>query len=189
MRNPALLAALLAIAGTGAHAEGDPTRRAERLEPTQIDAATGFSVRAYDLKAGTYYRWRLSGDGIDEYEVSAEELFESSWLDKVSIEGAAISMGGLEEIELGGEAEVDVWFVPIRPGDYEFEVEGRDEDGFTGVMHVALSRLAVALLPRRHRRRRAGRARHPPARLRLPRRGLWARREAARRPHGQLHAL
>ena len=136
MRTLGLLAALFIVAAAGARAEGDPTRRAERLEPTQIDAAAGFSVRDYELEAGTYYRWRLSGDGIEEYEVSAEELFENSWLDKVSIEETAFSMGGLEEIELGGEDEVDVWFVPIRPGDYEFEVEGRDEEGFTGVMHV-----------------------------------------------------
>jgi hypothetical protein len=130
------LIAILAIAAAGARAEGDPTRRAERLEPTRIDATTGFSVTDYELKAGTYYRWRLSGDGIEEYEVSAEELFENSWVDKVSIEETAIGMGGLGEIELGGEDEVDVWFVPVRPGDYGFEVEGRDEDGFSGVMHV-----------------------------------------------------
>ena len=134
MRSFALAAALLAA--TAVCADSDPTRRAERLEPTQIDAETGFSVREYDLKTGTYYRWRVSGDGIDEYEVSAEELFENSWLDRVSFDESSIGISDLEEIELGGEAEVNVWFVPIRPGDYEFEVEGRDEDGFTGVMHV-----------------------------------------------------
>ena len=136
MRTLGLLAALFIVAAAGARAEGDPTRRAERLAPTRIDAASGFSVRDYELEAGTYYRWRLSGDGIEEYEVSAEELFANSWLDKVSTGETAFSMRRLEEIELGGEDEVDVWFVPVRPGDYEFEVEGRHEEGFTGVMHV-----------------------------------------------------
>ena len=132
-----LLGGLVGLCGAAALAEGDPTRRAGRLEPTRIEAGSGFSVREYDLKSGTYYRWRLSGDGLDEYEVAAEELFENAWVEKVSVGGASIAMGGLEEIELDGEEEVDVWFVPIRPGDYDFGVEGRvGEEGFHGVMHV-----------------------------------------------------
>ena len=91
----------------------------------------------YDLETGTYYRWRIVGDGLEEYEVAAEELFENSWVEKVSVEDVAFAVDGLGEIELGGDDEVDVWFVPIRPGDYAFGVEGReDDDGFAGVMHV-----------------------------------------------------
>ena len=78
-----------------------------------------------------------SATGIEEYEVAAEELFENSWVEKVSVEDVAFAVDGLGEIELGGDDEVDVWFVPIRPGDYAFGVEGREEDdGFSGVMHV-----------------------------------------------------
>ena len=134
---PAVVAAMLGLVAQTAAAEGDPTRRAERLDPTEIDAASGFSVREYQLETGVYYRWRIVGDGIEEYEVTAEELFENSWVEKVSVEDMAFAVDGLEEIELGGEDEVDVWFVPIRPGDYAFGVEGREEDdGFSGVMHV-----------------------------------------------------
>ena len=134
---PAAVAVLLGFVAQTATAEGDPTRRAERLEPTAIDAAAGFSVREYDLETGTYYRWRIVGDGLEEYEVAAEELFENSWVEKVSVEDVAFAVDGLGEIELGGDDEVDVWFVPIRPGDYAFGIEGREEDdGFSGVMHV-----------------------------------------------------
>jgi hypothetical protein len=131
------LAAILEVLVQAAAAEGDPIRRAERLEPTEIDASSGFSVREYDLEAGVYYRWRIVGDGVEEYEVVAEELFENSWVEKVSVADTAFGVDGLREIELGGDDEVDVWFVPIRPGDYPFEVERREEDdGFSGVMHV-----------------------------------------------------
>ena len=131
------VAALLAFVAQAAMAEGDPTRRAKRLQPTEIDAVSGFSVREYDLETGVYYRWRIAGDGIEEYEVAAEELFENSWVDKVSAEDATIVAAEIEAIELDGNVEVDVWFVPIRPGDYRFGVEGREEDdGFSGVMHV-----------------------------------------------------
>jgi hypothetical protein len=131
------LAAILEVLVQAAAAEGDPIRRAERLVPTEIDASSGFSVREYDLEAGVYYRWRIVGDGVEEYEVVAEELFENSWVEKVSVADTAFGVDGLGEIELGGDDEVDVWFVPIGPGDYPFEVERREEDdGFSGVMHV-----------------------------------------------------
>jgi hypothetical protein len=134
---PAAVAAMLGFVAQGAAAEGDPTRRAERLELTEIDAASGFSIREYDLETGVYYRWRIVGDGLEEYEVAADDLFDNSWIEKVSVEDVAMAAAGLGEIQLGGEAEVDVWFVPIRPGDYAFGVKGREgDDGFAGVMHV-----------------------------------------------------
>jgi hypothetical protein len=134
---PAAVAAMLGFVAQGAAAEGDPTRRAERLELTEIDAASGFSIREYDLETGVYYRWRIVGDGLEEYEVAADDLFDNSWIEKVSVEDVAMAAAGLGEIQLGGEAEVDVWFVPIRPGDYAFAVKGREgDDGFAGVMHV-----------------------------------------------------
>ena len=133
----AAVAAILESLAQTAAAEGDPTRRAKRLEPTEIHATSGFSVREYQLETGVYYRWRIVGDGIEEYEVLAEELFENSWTEKLSVEDVAIPAVGLGKIQLGGESEVDVWFVPIRPGDYTFVIEGREEDdAFSGVMHV-----------------------------------------------------
>ena len=131
------VAVSLALVAQTAMAVGDPTRRAERLQPTEIDAVSGFSIREYDLETGVYYRWRITGDGVEEYEVAAEELFENSWVEKVSVDDATIVVPDVVAIELGGDVEVDIWFVPIRPGDHPFGVEGREQDeGFSGVMHV-----------------------------------------------------
>jgi hypothetical protein len=57
----------LAFTANSAAADGDPTRRAVRLEPLLLEAATGFSVKRYVVDAGVYYRWRIEADGLEEY--------------------------------------------------------------------------------------------------------------------------
>ncbi len=125
-----------AILATPALAEGNLAKRAERLEPLELDAAKGFSVREYQLETGKYYRWRIVSDGRDAYEIEVEGLFENAWIDKVVVEGMAMSVSGLGELEMEDEGEVDVWFIPIRPGEYEFAVENLGEQGFSGVFKV-----------------------------------------------------
>jgi hypothetical protein len=117
---------------TSAHAEGDITRRAERLAELEIDALNGFSVAIYTLETGVYYRWRIVSDGLESYELVAGEFFQQSWIDKIVIEDQAIKPAGLYSIEFDDEGEVDVWFVPIRPGQYKFYVKGLELDGFAG---------------------------------------------------------
>lgn len=47
-----LAAGLIAAIGTQAVAEGDPTRRATRLEPLELNAAEGFSITEYEIETG-----------------------------------------------------------------------------------------------------------------------------------------
>ena len=119
------------VAGT-AYAEGDLAWRAERLEPLAIDAADGFSRSSYELETGKYYRWRIESDGRDEYRLLAPELFRESWIDRVSIDELEVEPAGLNAIRFEDEGEIDIWFVPIRPGNYPFFVEGLERDGFRG---------------------------------------------------------
>jgi hypothetical protein len=115
-----------------AAAEGDPTRRATRLDPLVLDAATGFSITSYEIETGTYYRWRIRSDGLEEYMLVAPGLFRNSWIDQVVIEDKEVKPFGLQAVEFDDEGEIDVWFVPIRPGTYEFWVEGLKTQGFSG---------------------------------------------------------
>ncbi|MBD3679036.1 MAG: hypothetical protein HUJ27_11655 [Rhodobacteraceae bacterium] len=126
-----VLAVVLA-ASLPAHAEGDPTRRAERLEPLVLDAAEGFSLTEYQIETGVYYRWRIQADGLEEYKLVAPEFFREIWVDQVSIEDKEVKPYGLHAVEFDDEGEIDVWFVAIRPGTYEFYVEGLATQGFSG---------------------------------------------------------
>jgi hypothetical protein len=48
----------------------------------------------------------------------------------------AVEPAGLLAVELDNEGEIDIWFVPIRTGDYRFYIEGLETEGFEGVIHV-----------------------------------------------------
>jgi len=119
-----------------APAAGNLLKRAQRLEALELNAGAGFSIKAYDLETGVYYRWRIVSDGREEYRLMAPELFRNSWIDRVSIEGKEVTPVGLHAVEFDDEGEIDIWFVPIRTGDYRFYVESLESEGFSGVMHV-----------------------------------------------------
>ena len=127
---------LLWLAASHAAAGDDPTRRAVRLEPLALSATEGFSVKAYTLDSGVYYRWRIVSDGLEEYKLLAPELFRQSWIDQVVIEDKEVKPYGLYAVEFDDDGEIDIWFVPIRPGSYRFYVEGLESQGFQGTVTV-----------------------------------------------------
>ena len=131
-----LIVALFASAMCPEILRADPIRRAERLETLAIDAETGFSVDRYELKAGTYYRWRIATDGRDTYTILAQELFADSWIDKVTMEDVEMRVSGLHALTFEDESEVDLWFVPLRIGIYTYTAEGLEALGFSGEVIV-----------------------------------------------------
>jgi hypothetical protein len=126
----------LAFTANSAAADGDPTRRAVRLEPLLLEATTGFSVKRYVVEAGVYYRWRIEADGLEEYMLLAPDLFRESWIDQVVVEDKEVKPFGLHAVEFDNEGVIDIWFIPQRPGEYEFYINGLETQGFNGVFVV-----------------------------------------------------
>ena len=117
--------------------EGNLARRAERLEVLKIDAAKGFSKKVFQLETGKYYRWRIISDGRDEYSFVFPELSRNAWIDQVVIENKEVKpFGGIHSLEFDEEGEIDVYFVPIRPGKYEFYVQNYRESGMLGMIEI-----------------------------------------------------
>ncbi len=119
-----------------AEAAGDLAVRAERLETLILDASKGFSVRAYEIETGVYYRWRIESDGREEYKLLAPELFRNSWIEQVSITDKEVKPFGLYAVEFDDDGEIDIWFITLRPGSYRFYIEGLASQGFEGVFEV-----------------------------------------------------
>lgn len=116
-----------------AAAEGNLAARATRLPALMIEGADGFSVKRYDIKTGQFYRWRVISDGRDEYKLMAPQLMRNSWIEQVSIEDKEVKpAGGLYAVEFDAAGEIDIYFVPIRPGTYEYYIEGMRADGMLG---------------------------------------------------------
>ena len=120
-----------------AWAEGNLAARAERLPTLEIDGAKGFSVTSYEIETGKFYRWRIASDGRGEYKLLAPELMRNSWVEQVSIEDKEVKpLGGLYSVEFDDEGEIDIYFVPIRPGTYEYYIENMRADGMLGTFVV-----------------------------------------------------
>lgn len=131
-----LIAICLLGYGIEAHAAGNLAKRAERLEPMVIDAADGFSKKVYEIETGKYYRWRITSDGRDEYRLLAPELFRNSWIDQISIDDKEVKPMGLYAVEFDDEGDMDIYFITLRPGTYEYYIPNLRTQGFAGTFHV-----------------------------------------------------
>ena len=90
------------------------------------------SQKVFELETGKAYRLEISSMGFKEYEFEAEEFFRNVWIRKIEIEGIEIDTPVIEEIEFEREGEIEINFVPIRPGNYKFEIEGLQSKGMVG---------------------------------------------------------
>ena len=122
---------------TASYAEGNLASRATRLPDMAIDSAElSLSISNFQLETGKYYRWRIVHDGGEEFQIMAPDLFRNSWIDQVVVAGLEVQPMGLYAIEFDDEGTIDVWLVPIRPGDFEFWIDGYENRGLAGKFEV-----------------------------------------------------
>ena len=116
-----------------AYAEGNLASRPERLETLVLGSDLSFSVKEYQLSTGEYYRWRIQSEGGEEFRVRAPDLFRNAWIEQVVIDDVELPPGGgVYGIEFDDEGIADVWFVPIRPGNFDFFVANFESRGMKG---------------------------------------------------------
>jgi len=118
------------LAGSAAEAAGNLATRATRLPPLVFDKELNPSVKSFELVTGTYYRLTIESKAGDEWQFAAPELFANSWVDQISIRD--IEIHGVKTfgwIEFDADGAANVFFIPIRPGEYTFGVRGRQPVG------------------------------------------------------------
>lgn len=126
---------VVALSTGAAWAKGDLATRATRLEKLILgaDAAgVAMSVKEYRLETGKAYRWTIVSSGKHEYGIVAPEFFRDIWVRQIVIEDLEVKPAGLYEVEFDDEGEMEIDFVPIRPGVYEFRVKGFEKRGMVG---------------------------------------------------------
>lgn len=126
--------AVFIFAAAGAMAEGNLASRATRLDPLVLGADLSFSVKEFKLETGKYYRWRIESTGGEEFLVQSPGLFRNSWVNQVVINDIEVKPvgGGIYGIEFDDEGIADIWFVPIRPGEYDYYATGFESRGMIG---------------------------------------------------------
>ena len=119
-------------------AKGDLAIRAKKLELKLGSEKSDYdmSQKVFEMETGKAYRLEISSMGFKEYEIEAEEFFRNIWIRGIEVKGIEIDTSVINEIELEREGEIEIKFVPIRPGDYEFEIEGLQSKGMQGMFVV-----------------------------------------------------
>jgi hypothetical protein len=130
------LALVAAVAFPGlAGAEGYLALKPEKLPDLVLglgEAGYGVSQKDYALVTGKAYRLKLKSTGQKECAWVAPELANSIWLRKVEVSGVEIKASHVYEIEMEREGEAELFFVPIRPGEYAWGCKGLEGKGLAG---------------------------------------------------------
>lgn len=137
----ALSAMMTGAAWAGpAAAKGDLAVMAEELEPLVLGSSKSdydLSVKEYRLETGKSYMLTIRCAGYKEYELEAEEFFRNIWLRTIEAGEVRMKVARLDSLEFElAEGEVEITFVPIRTGTYEFSVEGLEQKGMVGTFIV-----------------------------------------------------
>lgn len=132
------LISLLTVSAV-AEAKGDLTRRPQMLPDLVLgsdESDYSMSHKRYELETGTAYKLAIISNGQKEYALQAPEFFASIYLRKVEAGGMEIKAVSLTELEFEDAAEAEIYFVPIKSGEFEFVMDGLEVKGMKGVFSV-----------------------------------------------------
>lgn len=116
-------------------AKGDLTRKPQALPDLVMgneESDYSLSQKRYELETGTAYKLEIISSGLKEYALQAPEFFASIYLRKVEAGGMEIKALGLTELEFEDEGTAEIYFVPIKPGTFEFYADGLQNKGMVG---------------------------------------------------------
>ena len=133
-----------AVAPTTGHAGGgqivDPAVHGlKRLEPLTFGSEqdnTHMQPTEYRLKVGQGYRWKIIATPGAEYAFVAPAFLRNVWIRKIEVGEVEIKSATLDELEFENGGEAEIFFVAIRPGDYEFGSRGLMGRGVAGKIIV-----------------------------------------------------
>ena len=116
------------------YSKGDLSIRSKKLELKLGSDKSDYemSQKIFKMETGKAYRLEISSMGFKEYELEAEEFFRNIWIRSIEIEGVELDAPIINEIEFEREGEIEIKFVPIRPGEYDFEIERLQNKGMVG---------------------------------------------------------
>jgi hypothetical protein len=130
-----LLAISLIAVPALARAEGDLALKPEKLPDMVLglgEAGFGVSQKDFTLSTGKAYRLKIRSTGEKECAWQAPQFTNFIWLRKVEVNKVEIKASHVYEIEMEREGEAEIFFVPIRPGEYAWGCKGLESKGMAG---------------------------------------------------------
>jgi uncharacterized cupredoxin-like copper-binding protein len=134
------LLAMGAIASAGpALAEGFLVGRMEKVPDLTIglgDAGYEYTMGPFVFETGKGYRWWIKATGAKECAFVAPEFLQNVWFRKIEVNKVEIKMQAVHEIEFEREGSAELFFTPIKPGEYVWSCNGLADKGLTGKITV-----------------------------------------------------
>lgn len=130
MKKFALLITMLLITGEFAFAKNMKglLHSKTTLEPITISVGKALAEKPYKLEAGKYYELILKSDGSREIPIVGAEFFRNIWVNQVSINDIEVRPLGLDGFEFDDEGEIEMTFIPIKPGTYTLGLPSAQSD-------------------------------------------------------------
>jgi len=134
-RLPYLMFAVAITLPNLAGAEGYLAQKPEKLPDLVLglgETGYGISQKDFALTTGKAYRLKIKSTGQKECAWQAPEFANFIWLRKVEVNHVEIKASHVYEIEMEREGEAEIFFVPIRPGEYAWGCRGLESKGMAG---------------------------------------------------------
>jgi len=135
----ALTIAITVLSASAVFAEGFLVQRTKRLPDLELGlgaAGYGVSDHKYELETGKGYRLWLKATGAKECSFVAPEFFKNVWFRKIEVNKVELKLQAVYEIEFEREGSAELFFTPIKPGEYEWACEGLEDKGMKGIISV-----------------------------------------------------
>ncbi|WP_156137523.1 hypothetical protein [Methyloceanibacter caenitepidi] len=112
-----------------------------RLEPLQLGVdgdSSKMTPTEYTLKSGQGYRWKIKASDLNEYALVMPEFVRNIWIRKIEVGEPEVEIKAVtfDELEFEDGGEVELFFVAVRPGTYNFGPRGLMERGMVGTITV-----------------------------------------------------
>ena len=98
----------------------------------KLSGDLSMSAKEFRIETGKYYKLAIECEGGDEFHWMAPDLFRSSWVYQVVINGIEIHNVAAPEIEFDKDGTAIIYFVPIRTGRFRFWIKGQEPRGMIG---------------------------------------------------------
>lgn len=134
-----LATAIFATAATPLLAEGFLVGRAARAPDIEVglgDAGYGVKQEPFTFETGKGYRMWIKGTGKKPCAFEAADFFQNVWFRKIEINKVELKVQTVHEIEFEEEGAAELFFTPIKPGEYVWQCKGLADKGMTGKIVV-----------------------------------------------------
>ena len=131
-----VLTLIVALHTTPIMAEGNLASKPVDLPELMLTGDLKMSQTEYQLETGKYYRISISSDGQEEFAWFAPELFRNVWVNQIVVNELEVKAADIYSLEFDAAGTFVLTFVPVRPGKYDFYVDGYADKGMLGAFIV-----------------------------------------------------